>query len=154
MLLTAHGCAVLPFVPLLPRPTRLSLFLSLSLTRFLTPAAPVLQNLDDYLALVGNMYYQSPEVGRSNGGFSLIRRTTLGMLTAPVREPSVLDKWSPYEIALFESSICLVGKLFHQIAANIKTKTTGEVIEFYYVWKKSKNYAAWKATYRHLVLLD
>ena len=114
----------------------------------------MLQNLDDYLALVGNMYYQSPEVGRSNGTFALLRRTTLGMLTSPVREPTVLDMWSPYEIAIFESSICLVGKAFSQIAAAIKTKTTKDVIEFYYVWKKSKNDAVWKATYKHLVLSD
>lgn len=62
----------------------------------------------------------------------------------------MLDRWSPYEIALFESSICMVGKAFSQIAAVIRTKTAQEVIEFYYIWKKSKNYAQWKATYKHV----
>lgn len=62
----------------------------------------------------------------------------------------MIDKWSPYEISLFESAICLTGKLFGQIAAIIKTKTTREVIEFYYIWKKSKNYAHWKATFKQV----
>lgn len=33
----------------------------------------------------------------------------------------------------------------------IKTKSAQEVVEFYYLWKKSKNYAHWKATYRHTI---
>ncbi len=65
--------------------------------------------------------------------------------------PSLLfsDKWTPYEIALFESAICTVGKTFHTIAGVIKTKSTKEVVEFYYIWKESKNYAQWKASYRN-----
>ena len=59
----------------------------------------------------------------------------------------IADRWSPYDIALFESSICLVGKQFPVIAAAIGTKTVKEVIEFYYVWKKSKNAKQWKATF-------
>ena len=45
-------------------------------------AAPVVQHLDDYLTLVGNMYYQQSEVGQSTAAWALIRRTTLGVLTA------------------------------------------------------------------------
>jgi hypothetical protein len=59
------------------------------------------------------------------------------------------DRWSPYEIALFESAMCLVGKAFPQISKVVGTKSVRDVIEFYYVWKKTKNYAHWKATYRH-----
>ena len=62
--------------------------------------------------------------------------------------PRRTDFWSPYEIALFESSICVLGKSFPTIANVIGTKSTKDVIEFYYVWKESKNYAHWKATYR------
>ena len=80
--------------------------------------------------------------------WALLRRTTLGRLTSPIREPTVLEKWSPYEIALFESGICLTGKLFGALAALIKSKTVAECIEFFYVWKRSKNYAQWKATFR------
>jgi len=53
-------------------------------------AAAVVTNLDDMLALVGNMFYQAPEVGRATTSYALLRRTTLGVLTSPIREPSVL----------------------------------------------------------------
>jgi hypothetical protein len=46
--------------------------------------------LDDYLALVGTMYYQHSDGGRSSSQWALVRRTTLGMLTVPVREPMVI----------------------------------------------------------------
>lgn len=49
--------------------------------------------MDDYLSLVGNTYYQQAEVGKSTAQWSLIRRTTLGVLTSPVREPSVLGEF-------------------------------------------------------------
>ncbi len=98
-------------------------------------AAPTLHHIDDLLTLVGNIYYQQSEAGKSNAQWSLIRRTTLGHLTSPAREFSVIDRWSPYEVAIFESAICLVGKNFSQIANVIKTKTTGDCVEFYYIWK-------------------
>ena len=56
----------------------------------------------------------------------------------------VADKWSPYEIALFESALSLVGKHFSHVAHVIKTKSAAECIEFYYVWKKTAHYTAWK----------
>ncbi len=51
-------------------------------------------------------------------------------------------------MALFESGICITGKIFAQLAAVIGTKSVSEVIEFYYIWKKSKNYSQWKASYK------
>ena len=60
----------------------------------------------------------------------------------------MLDRWSPYEIALFESSICMYGKHFSTLARVIGSKNAKECIEFYYVWKKSKNYAQFKASYK------
>ena len=74
------------------------------------------------------------------------------MLPPPSSRPAPplpsLDRWSPYEIALFESAICLVGKHFTQIAAVVRTKGTPECIEFYYTWKKSSHYQSWKAAYK------
>ena len=44
--------------------------------------------------------------------------------------------------------MCVYGKEFHQISAVIGTKTTAEVIEFYYSWKFSSHYYSWKTHYR------
>ena len=100
--------------------------------------------LDEYLAWLGNTYYTSAETGMASGQWALLRRTTLGRLTSPVRETSPLDLWAPLEVAKFESAICLVGKQFPLISKVIGTKTASEVIEFYYLWKQSKNYKIWK----------
>ena len=61
------------------------------------------------------------------------------------------DKWTVREIAIFEAGICAYGKEFHTIAKLFKipnseklSKTCNEVVEFYYVWKKSAHYDLWK----------
>lgn len=61
---------------------------------------------------------------------------------------SPLEKWSPHEVVVFEAAICVYGKDFYQISKAIKTKTTKEVIEFYYSWKFSSHYYSWRAHYR------
>ena len=105
------------------------------------------------------------------------------MLLCPVRRPSVIEKWSPFEIAVFEGAIFLHGKCFHTLQKVcvaetrahssarlcfpralasthsrapqfIKTKTTKEVIEFYYIWKKTSHYDQWKEKFVPDVLLD
>jgi len=112
----------------------------------------VVTSLDDYLGLVGRIFYREPETGVSSdpdGGFVVLRRSVLGRLTTPLRRPTVLDRWAPYEVALFESSICLFGKDFNAMAELMPGKTDQDVAEFYYLWKNSKNYARWRATFRH-----
>ena len=104
--------------------------------------------LDDYLGFVSKTYYPDKEEGAATAEFSMVRRTTLGLLNSPIRVPTVIEKWAPIEIARFESALCLVGKSFAQVAKAIGTKTTSEVIEFYYLWKQSKNYQTWKMTYK------
>ena len=113
------------------------------------PAPPLTRSpnviaLDEHLAWLGNTYYTSQEAGMACGQWALLRRTTLGRLTSPARESSPLDAWAPLEVAKFESALCLVGKQFPLVAKVIGTKTTKEVVEFYYLWKQSKNYAVWK----------
>ena len=86
--------------------------------------------------------------------FGLIRRTTLGVLTSSARKPEVMgtlavvphrscrrcaasnaavsiaivvstDKWSPHEVALFESAICLFGKMFSQLQKVVSKEIRG-----------------------------
>ena len=75
------------------------------------------------------------------------RTSTLASLLSAVRPHSVIDMWSPYEIAIFESAICVFGKKFNWISKLLKNKETTEVVEFYYLWKKTKNYVKWKDSY-------
>jgi hypothetical protein len=78
----------------------------------------------------------------------LVHISALGYLKSPIRRPTVIEKWSPYEIATFEASIAEYGKNFIKIQNEIgKTKSVPDVIEFYYIWKKTSHYTHWKKEY-------
>jgi len=81
------------------------------------------------------------------GQFPVESITALSILTSPMRRPTVVEKWNPYEIAVFEAALSLVGKHFHKVQKFVKTKDTKEVVEFYYVWKKTAHYKIWKKQY-------
>jgi len=107
---------------------------------------------EDYMDLVGNMMY--PATYLSQFGYDPVtgqhpteRTTTLGLITSSMRKPTVIERWSPYEISIFESTIALYGKDFHTIQKALKTKNTKEIIEFYYIWKKTRHYKIWKRQY-------
>jgi hypothetical protein len=107
---------------------------------------------EDYVNFVGDMMYPktvfpAPGFDASKGRFPFERISTLGYLLNPMRRGLVVEKWSPFEIAVFEASMTLFGKNFHQVAKFIKTKTTKEVIEFYYFWKKTQHYKQYKKTF-------
>lgn len=89
-------------------------------------------------------YGFSPDQGK----FPFERLNTLGLILCPLRKPSVMEKWSPYEIAVFEGSIALYGKNFHAIQKYVESKTVKDVIEFYYEWKKTSHYKEWKKQYQ------
>ena len=105
---------------------------------------------EDYISLVGNMMYPPLQpmapfgYDPCTGQYPLECITTLSLLTSPLRRPTVIEKWSPYEIAVFEASLALVGKKFHQVQKYVKTKNCKEIIEFYYIWKKTGHYKEWK----------
>lgn len=114
---------------------------------------------EDYLWCVGRMFYTSDNehikrLGAtdravrsqmaSDPSLHIQQLTTLGRISHPLRSFSVAERWAPCEIALFESAICVHGKSFSQISRIIKTKSTKEVIEFYYFWKKTSHYKIWK----------
>lgn len=107
---------------------------------------------DDYVCLVGDLMYPKTLIGPygydpEEGRLPLDRVTTLGYLLNPLRRPSVIEKWSPFEVAVFEAALTLFGKQFHTVAKYVRSKTTKEVIEFYYDWKKTSHYKQWKKTY-------
>jgi hypothetical protein len=121
--------------------------------------------------------------------------SALSYLKSPMRRPMVLERWSPYEVAIFEATLAQYGKDFLQVQKELASssssssfnhnsnhyskngnhnnsngkseitshgdaasaasghlyqycnKTTKDVVEFYYIWKKTSHYQRWKATY-------
>lgn len=57
--------------------------------------------------------------------------TTLDLLISPIRAPYTFEKWSPLEIAIFESALCKYGKIT-EIGRFLKTKTQQEINDFYF----------------------
>ena len=82
------------------------------------------------------------------------KATALGSLMLPIRRRNPLDEWTPREIAVFESALCLYGKTFHLIAELLPGKSTKDVVEFYYHWKHTPHYAPWKKTFKAVDLED
>lgn len=66
---------------------------------------------------------------------------------ARTRAVSVIELWNPREIALFEAGMYLHGKQFHKVQSIVQTKTTKDVVAFYYIWKKTRHYQDWKQNY-------
>jgi len=108
--------------------------------------------VDDYVSIVSDLMVPHVTYGRYGGNpdkseFGVERPTLLGTILSPVRRPLVLETWSPREIATFEGAIALHGKSFHMVQQFVKTKSTKEVVEFYYIWKMSSHYAEWKTKF-------
>lgn len=74
-----------------------------------------------------------------------------GFLSSKLRVTNPFEWWSPLEIALFESALQCFGKKFGRVSKVIPSKTTRQVIDFYYTWKKTSHYGRWKETYKVLV---
>ena len=110
------------------------------------------QIAEDYVNLAGNIMY--PNIQFSSFGYDPLQNqyplehpTTLGLLTHPIRRPTVVEKWSPHEIAMFEAALCIHGKQFHIVQRIVQSKNTKDIVEFYYVWKKTSHYKMWKKHY-------
>ena len=65
------------------------------------------------------------------------------MLTNPLRKPTPFEIWSPDEIALFEACMCKYGPVFSHYSRFIRTKTSQEIVDFFFAWKKSTHYQTW-----------
>lgn len=88
---------------------------------------------------------------------SLPTMSALQYLKCPKRQKRVWENWSPYQISLFEAGMAHYGKHFYAIAKEFEgSKSTKEIIDFYYLWKKTSHYHKWKKTYLppHLDLSD
>jgi len=116
---------------------------------------PGRDKVDNWLQSVGHMYYTQKELHPTpgfvwvNGEYDENSYSTLDQLMSPLRKSVPIDSWSPLEIALFEGTVCRIGKDFGQIARIIKTKTTNQVVDFYYqCWKHSSHYKSWKTKTR------
>jgi len=111
------------------------------------------QMAEDYISLASSItlppisklgpYGYTPTIGQ----YPIEQVTALGYLTSELRRPTVIEKWNPYEISTFEAALALHGKVFHTISKFVKTKNTKEVIEFYYVWKKTSHGKRWKNSF-------
>ena len=110
------------------------------------------QMAEDYISLASSITLPPTKLGpygynSSMGQYPIEQLTTLGYLTSPLRRPTVIEKWNPYEISVFEAALSSYGKLFHIIQKHVKTKSTKEIIEFYYIWKKTSHGKRWKNSY-------
>ena len=111
------------------------------------------QMAEDYISLASSItlppisklgpYGYTPTIGQ----YPIEQVTALGYLTSELRRPTVIEKWNPYEISIFEAALALHGKVFHTISKFVKTKNTKEVIEFYYMWKKTSHGKRWKNSF-------
>lgn len=107
------------------------------------------QMAEDYTNLVGSMMYPATQFqaygySPEERQYPMEKISLLGFIKSPLRRPTIIEKWSPYEIAIFEGSMLHYGKEFRSVSRQIGTKTTQEVIDFYYVWKKTGHYKKWK----------
>lgn len=110
---------------------------------------------EDYVNLVGDLMYPKVSFGPygydlAKGELPLERPNTLGVVMCPSRRRMVMEHWSPYEVACFEGAIMLVGKNFYEIGKIIRSKSTKDCIEFYYMWKMTSHYRQWKQSFEPL----
>jgi hypothetical protein len=104
---------------------------------------------EDYVHLVGNMMYPGTKFrpygyNPEKHQYPLDGISLLGFIKSKFRRPTIVEKWSPYEIAVFEGGLLHYGKEFREVSRQIGTKSTQEVIDFYYIWKKTAHYKRWK----------
>lgn len=60
---------------------------------------------------------------------------------AAVPPEDLMSAWSEEECRNFETGLRLYGKNFHQIQlSKVKTRSVGEIVQFYYLWKKSERH--------------
>lgn len=71
---------------------------------------------EDYVNCCGKLMYNNVTVGPfgdnpAEGRFPMERPATVGMLRTVMRRPTVIEKWSPYQVAMFEGALHVYGKV-------------------------------------------
>ena len=124
----------------LPLRARLDSWLGGCASLFFAARAPVVG--DD----AGKMW---EEVGRDKPAYTTIER-----LLSPLRRRRVREVWSTREVVAFEAGMTQRPKDFAAISRLLGTKTTREVVAFYYTaWKHSTHYWRWKQA-AHAAVVD
>merc|ERR1711990_914125 len=105
--------------------------------------------VEDYVSVVSDLIVPHVAYGQygndpAKNEYRVERPTLLGAMISPARRPLVFEAWSPCEIATFEGALALHGKNFHMLQRFVRTKSTKEIIEFYYVWKMTTHGREWK----------
>lgn len=126
-------------------------------------AGKVLQSFENYLSIVTMMYFGDP-FSTSLQGVDVFRpgkrarsrelSDPLSMILSPLRSEHEFGKkysesWSPKQVAVFESTLCSFGKKFELVEKLLgSSKSLVEITQFFYMWKKSSHYRAWKEAVR------
>ncbi|OMJ73080.1 hypothetical protein SteCoe_28307 [Stentor coeruleus] len=117
-------------------------------------AGKALQSFENYLSTVTMMYFGDPHP-KSKETTEIFRpgkrarssqlNDPLSMILSPLRSELDFESWSPKEIAVFESVMCMFGKKFDVVGRLLEeSKTLQEITRFYYIWKKTSHYKSWK----------
>jgi hypothetical protein len=99
---------------------------------------PSRERVDLLLRNVAAFYYRPKEPHPNqtavwvDSEYDQTQYTTLDLLVSPIRRVSARESWSNREVAIFEAAMCKHPKDFAAIARLIKTKTTQQVVQFYY----------------------
>jgi hypothetical protein len=122
-----------------------------------------MQALENYLSLVSMMYYGGSYNEKLRGTVSRSNKRArqgnpiecLNAILSPLR-PDIsfgrvyLECWSPKEVAVFECGLCMYGKKFDVLQKLLgESKNLRQISEFYYLWKQTSHYKAWKDSVTH-----
>ncbi|OMJ91021.1 hypothetical protein SteCoe_6483 [Stentor coeruleus] len=121
-------------------------------------AGKALQSFENYLSIVSLMYFGDP-FSKSKSNSDVFRpgkrarsrqiSDPLSMIVSPLRTELEFETWSPKQIAVFECTLCSFGKKFDAIEKLLTPdKAIKDITKFYYSWKKTSHYKAWKETVR------
>ncbi|KAF5394518.1 Myb DNA-binding domain protein [Paragonimus heterotremus] len=68
---------------------------------------------------------------------------------SPTEIPGYMEAWSEADSTAFEKGFALYNKDFRQIReTRLRHKTVGELVHYYYLWKKTVRHDRFARTYR------